>query len=228
MDKQLAITVIRMDAEQEAFVKRLNLACDQAGIAAHGYGRKKELADILKVSPEASRKYFHGTKPGKGNLDKLAKHLNVDVAWLSYGTQSTVVQETREHSQTANGSVYVLFGLAMANGAHCAFDNDEHSVVDFYALYSGKKYDACVRTGEALGDEEYTFELPLDYEKMVCFGTIPKSKWSMTILKLDSDLIKKHGKVKGDTVKVTVKVSGSKVVTGPDSWLRLVDHIPWG
>jgi len=216
-----------MDTEQEAFVKRLNLACDQAGIAAHGYGRQKEISDILKISPEASRKYFHGTKPGKGNLHKLAKYLNVDVAWLSFGSQTTTSQETREHSQTANGSVYVLYGLATSNGAHCAFDNDANSAVDFYALYNGKKYDACVKTGQELGGDDYTFDLPLDYEKMVCFGTLQKSRWAMTILKLDSDLIKKHGKTKGDTVRVAIKVVGSKATTGNDNWTKLTNQIPW-
>lgn len=68
------------------FSRRLQYACDLAGIAALGKGRQTDIAEKLGVSVEAVRKWLSDeSRPNPGRLDDLARLLKVSPGWLATG-----------------------------------------------------------------------------------------------------------------------------------------------
>jgi transcriptional regulator with XRE-family HTH domain len=72
------------DAEKQAFAKRLNQACDHAGIAE--VGRRSRFASEFGVSRESVRKWLMGESiPETKRIGLLAKWLDVSGEWLLTG-----------------------------------------------------------------------------------------------------------------------------------------------
>lgn len=79
----MELVVIRWDGERLAFAKRLNLACDRAGIPAKGSGRQKVLGELFGVSQNGARKWLEGEAiPNTKRLPAMARMLGVTTEWL--------------------------------------------------------------------------------------------------------------------------------------------------
>jgi len=69
------------------FARRLNAACDRAGVPPLNRGRLKWLSDRLPISMESARRWIAGeTQPRGPSLQKLAEALGVEPGWLYAGT----------------------------------------------------------------------------------------------------------------------------------------------
>ena len=78
--------VTRWDGERLAFAKRLNLACDRAGIPAKGSGRQAAVATLFEVSQKGARKWLEGEAiPNTKRLPAMARMLGVTTEWLLTG-----------------------------------------------------------------------------------------------------------------------------------------------
>lgn len=85
----MELVVIRWDGERLAFAKRLNLACDRAGIAAKGSGRQVALGKLFGVSQNGARKWLEGEAiPNTKRLPAMARMLGVTTEWLLTGDDS--------------------------------------------------------------------------------------------------------------------------------------------
>lgn len=82
----MELVVIRWDGEKLAFAKRLNLACDRAGIPAKGSGRQVVLGELFGVSQNGARKWLEGEAiPNTKRLPAMARTLSVTAEWLLTG-----------------------------------------------------------------------------------------------------------------------------------------------
>lgn len=78
--------VVRWDGERLAFAKRLNTACDRAGIPAKGKGRQVVLGELFGVSQNGARKWLEGEAiPNTKRLPAMARMLGVTTEWLLTG-----------------------------------------------------------------------------------------------------------------------------------------------
>lgn len=69
-----------------SFAKRLNEACDGAGVPAKGGGRQIALAKMAGVSQKGARKWLEGESiPTTGRIGALAAKLKVSADWLLFG-----------------------------------------------------------------------------------------------------------------------------------------------
>jgi transcriptional regulator with XRE-family HTH domain len=101
-----------MDIDRE-IADRLNFACDKLGIQGHGEGRQRSLAEAVGCTQEAARKWLRGyTKPSSKFMLKLAEFLQVDVAWLQFGSEPAAVKKKEKTTvdERVSGSVYYVFG----------------------------------------------------------------------------------------------------------------------
>lgn len=211
---------------QRFFYERLTTACDNSpDVPPYGKGRQTVIAKMLKISPEAARKYFlppdkGGNTPVPAHMSKLATFLDVDEAWLSLGvTPSMTVKEKKEFSSVANGAVYIAFGLAMSSGSTCAFA-EEDDIPDFYAIKRGVQKAMKVVLGVEKSKGNYEFDLPVEYNDVHCIAMIERSQYCFDILSFDHDLVEKHGTNTGGVVRVTMHKEGKRYFTGRDEWSR--------
>lgn len=92
---------------------RLNYACDKLGVQGHGEGRQRSLAEAVGCTQEAARKWLRGyTKPSTKAMLKLSEFLQVDVAWLQFGSEPASVKKKEKTSadERVAGSVYYAYG----------------------------------------------------------------------------------------------------------------------
>lgn len=89
---------------KQAFSRRLNVACDEAGEPVRG--RRAMLARLVKVSGEAARKWLSGEAiPAMDHLAVISAHLGVQAQWLLSGVgrkyidqeADALTEEEREH-----------------------------------------------------------------------------------------------------------------------------------
>lgn len=79
--------------ERETFSQRLALACNKAGLPAHG--RQAEISSRLKLTPKAVSKWFNGESvPRREAMEKLAKLLGTSSSYLyGYTTEDNIIME---------------------------------------------------------------------------------------------------------------------------------------
>ncbi len=74
------------DDERAAFSRRLNEACDDAGLPAKGQGRQLAVAKLFHVTQKGARKWLEGEAvPHTKRLPQIAERLGVTVEWLLTG-----------------------------------------------------------------------------------------------------------------------------------------------
>jgi transcriptional regulator with XRE-family HTH domain len=91
--------VTRPEAEKLAFAKRLNEACDMAGIPPKGKGRQQTIAKMFGVTQKGARKWLEGEAiPETKRIPEISRALRVAGEWLLTGTGSSPATGIREEA----------------------------------------------------------------------------------------------------------------------------------
>lgn len=215
----------------KTFPQRLSQACDNLApiIPPYGQGRQVYIANHLKVSQEAVRKWFTGeTRPRVAIMHNLAALLQVDEAWLSLGIEPELDRrEKRAHGERTEGAVYVLFGLLTMLGGHCAFPGPSDvraEYVDLYTILQGAQTAVHVSVGREMANGVYQFTVPHQYHEVKTIGVVYQGGARISLLDLSRQLIDAHRKPKSGAFTVTVKRhTNGGYFTDRDEWPRLRD-----
>lgn len=134
---------------------RLNFACDKIGIQGHGEGRQRSLAEAVGCTQEAARKWLRGyTKPSTKAMLKLSEFLQVDVAWLQFGSEPAAVKKKEKTSvdERVAGSVYYAYGCFKMLDVPVVMA-DESAEEDLVIFNRGKQHLVAIAPAE-FRDEE--------------------------------------------------------------------------
>lgn len=209
------------------FHRRLKQVCDDSPIVPpYGHGRQVYIANKLKVTQEAVRKWFTGdARPRTSKIRDLAKVLEVDEAWLALGIDPAMDRkEQRQHSHTTDGAIHLLFGMFTIAGGHCAFpsENDTRKdFVDFYTIIHGSQMAIHVSTGRPTTKDNYEFALPREYQEVRCLGLVAAGGMKFHIIDLDARLIEDHKVRKAGGYAVSIANRESSYTSGGDTWPRI-------
>lgn len=210
------------------FAARLTKACDmhKAVIPAYGLGRQTVIAHHLKASQEAVRKWFTGeSRPRVKTMDKLARFVNADPAWLALGIEPDMrPQDKRFFGKQTEGVVYLALGMAMIEGATCAkpdSSDPRKEFVDYYMIKDGTQVAIRTSLGRETDDGSYEFLIPHEYEQVRNIGFVHHNSSRIHMIDLDKELIDKHKEKKGGGYAVSVKSKNGKYVSEHDEWPRL-------
>lgn len=206
------------------FSKRLETACDgNPAVPEAGKGRQVALADKLKVSQEAVRKYFSAdSRPKPSTMTELARILNVDEAWLALGHKpNTSAKEKRTFNKHANGATYATFGLFVMSEYACSFDDNAESA-DFHAIRSGVKLSIAVTV---LREENHKLlaTVKLSYKDNINVLVTIDDKTDLSFYVINSESITCHGDVKGGYVNIELNRTGNDYFIGTDKLTPLKD-----
>jgi hypothetical protein len=157
-------------AIDEAFLHRLETAFDAApGVPEQKHGRIAWLMREIgranngdQPTFESVRRWFTGrSKPSGRNIDALCKVLNVDPAWLAFGTQpsGTRADQVRSSSR-ADGAVYYVLGAMLLEGMSAGMprEGDELAVmanIDIEAIIAQQSRRFTVSSAEKGADGGY-------------------------------------------------------------------------
>lgn len=209
------------------FAQRLNAACDDLGtVPPHGQGRQVFFARKLKVSQEAVRKWFSGeARPRIRLLVELARILNVDPAWLSYGVDPIVnASEKRVLTKKAEGVVYLALGMSMLSGGSCARpgeDDPRKDFVDYYMISDGDQIAVHVALARPTEPGELEFALPREYEQVRNLGIVFAGSTKIHMLNLRRDVIDRHKEKRAGGWVLRVIQKASAYFAGKDEIERI-------
>jgi len=138
------------------FQRRLEQACSASSLVPDkNAGRLVFIAEQMRVSVEAVRKWFEGGRPRQDKMTRLAKLLNVDAAWLSMGVNAEIAKASQDKLNTQlEGATNVMIGLLTMEGIVCALPDEQDyrkDVIDFYAVIKGRQVPFVVLYGEHNG-----------------------------------------------------------------------------
>jgi transcriptional regulator with XRE-family HTH domain len=213
--------------QHREFARRLNQACDDLGtVPPLGQGRQVMFARKLKVSQEAVRKWFAGeARPRVRVLVELAKILNVDPAWLSFGVEPVMTNpEKKLYSKRTEGVVYLALGMSLLAGGSCArpADNDPRKeFVDYYMILDGEQIAVHTTLGREVGPNEIEFMLPREYDQVKNLGVVFSKGSRIQMLDLKNDLVDKHKQKLGGGWRVCATIKGGNYVSGKDEWPQI-------
>ncbi len=190
------------------FARRLKQACDDAPhIPSFGMGQQKILANTLKVSPEASRRWFNGVKPRKDKMKKLAKYLKVDEVWLAMGISSSVTKaEKGELIAASTGATNVVYGLFTKSGNNCFLPDEQDprkDIVDFFVIIDGVQYPITVEIAKSEKDT-LVVNIRRDFESSKVVVYVQGKGFAFKLYYLPTELIERHKKTKGDQWEVKI------------------------
>lgn len=127
----------------DEFSRRLNEACDAAGLPGFRNGRQSTIAREMQVTPEAARRWFSGESvPRIEVVHRLAQYLRVDPSWLGAvdSKEATPEPKARAQAGAAEGVSLIVAGWMQAHGAAVSFDTAGLVGVDFVAIKRGRRY----------------------------------------------------------------------------------------
>lgn len=212
----------------KTFHQRLKAACDQQQqiVPEYGYGRQVFFARKLKVTQEAVRKWFTGeARPRPDKMKRLSVLLEVDEAWLALGVEPEVDRrEKRRIGDKTDGAIYLLYGMFMLAGGHCAFPSDadpRREFVDFYAIIRAMQMAVHVSVGRETTKGVYEFILPQQYAEVRCLGVVHLGGMKFHTLDLTHDLIDKHKQRKAGGYSLNIHRRDNDYHTGADTWPRV-------
>jgi len=210
------------------FADRLKQACDgNPDVPAPYRGRQSWVAEKLKISHEASRKWFAGlSRPRSDKMRELAKLLNVDEAWLALGQTPTLdPRERRAQANAASGAVEVVAGLVELNGGKVAFprdDDPQRGFVHFHAIIDGVWSSFHIALGKPVDDNHYRFDVPAEHERCTVLGFIHSRPLRPQLIRMAPELVNRHGINHGGYIEITVASDDGLYTTGEDTWPRVV------
>lgn len=162
------------------FRNRLTRACDESPLVpAKHAGRLVYLAEKMNVSAEAVRQWFEGRKPRHDKMERLAKTIGVDPAWLAVGVDGETVKAKHEKiNATLDGAVNVLVGLINVSGGVCAIPDDmdpRKDIIDFYMVYGGKQHGFGVSVAAPVGENHYKAKFRMGYDSIKNILYVPRN-----------------------------------------------------
>lgn len=208
----------------EDFYRRFKQVCDDSQIVPeYGHGRQVYIAQKLKVTQEAVRKWFSGdSRPRTAKMRELAKLLEVDEAWLSLGVEPEMDRsEKRLHTQKSDGAVYLLYGAMMMEGIHCAFPGEKdprRGYVDLYGIYKGLQYAVHVSAAREVSKNVFEFILPRETSDVRCVGVVKVGNFSFHAVNFPPDKLEQHKERKGGQFRILVSRKDGEYSTGADVW----------
>jgi hypothetical protein len=215
------------ELRDKAFAQRLNSACDgHPHIPAYGQGRQTWVKEKLDVSHEAVRKWFTGeSRPRPDKMKILAMNLEVDEAWLALGiTPDQTPREKKARDATAEGAVNVVTGLLQMNGATCAFPAEQDPAsgyVNVYAIMRGVQLAIHVSLAKKLGDNQWKFIIPKEYEQCRVLGAIHVRPNRLHLVSMDHDMIDRYRVRKGGFFEIVASYHDNHYWSGGDKWPRI-------
>lgn len=198
------------------FARRIDQACDAMQvIPPKHFGRLAWIAERIsnvhgeKISSQTVSKWFKGESlPRRKMMIQLAKLLQVDVEWLTNGTEPALSsRERRVQLAVASGSVNVVAGLIQMQGGSAVLPAEDDELasamrIDLYAHIRGAQYRLHIATGEQDGDH-WSFVVPLEARDCLVIGVMQTGLMSFEFVELDAEGIDAVGKRKGGAVTVS-------------------------
>lgn len=152
----------------QAFAKRLNDACDAAGLPGYRNGRQSYFKERLNLSAEGVRRWFAAESiPRPGMIVEIARILKVDPSWLAYGQgQGNEAKAPSAGKAPIDRSAAVGYAASLLQftGAAVAF-NPPSPEVDLIAIQRGMQVSVRVCEGREV-EGEVVFDVPLNYENL--------------------------------------------------------------
>jgi len=193
------------------FAKRLKTAVSNHREAPQLHGQQKWLRERIEqkfgktLSPEAIRRYFAGdNKPRPNIIQMIAGALNVDAAWLTYGTnpaQSDIA--SRQHKALAGGATNLIAGMIQLNGGHIAFPEAGETSIDLYAIIGGAQKSISVKAFTKKA-EASVVHFPHDHERLISLIVVVEGPTSYRIYRVPSQTISDVGTSKGGYVEAVL------------------------
>lgn len=205
----------------EAFAKRLQLACDNhphCPALHHGrltwIVREFESRFKITITTETARKWCAGeVRPRRQSMTMLAELLLVDEAWLSIGNEGeTTADERKARNVMAGAAVNLVAGMIELDGGHPAYPeptDPKAKDIDIYAIIRGAQYAFKVAVGHSEGGKSYTFSIPANYRDVFVLGIVRLGPFQWDVLELSAETITKSKENKGSHVSVTVDKRGT-------------------
>ncbi len=180
----------------KAFAKRLETAVQNHPGAPDGHGRQKWLRERIearfgvKVSPEATRKWFAGeARPRPQLMSQIAQVCEVDEAWLALAiTPQMSEQEKRHHNANAKGAVNLVAGMIQLAGGSIAFPT-QGETIDLYAIIGGQQHSIIVRSGRHIELSLHAFNVPINHSSSVVLFVSQHTETSYSIYRVPTELI---------------------------------------
>jgi transcriptional regulator with XRE-family HTH domain len=219
-----------------AFVTRLKTALDGAdGVPDREHGRKAWLEreigrHIEGKAPgfESVNRWFHGrSKPRNSNVEALCKVLNVDPAWLMFGTTPPGTRKDRVLATSrADGAVHFVIGAMLLEGMAAGLpqQNDAFAAsanIDIEAIINRQIRRFTVSSAEK-NEQGYVARPRIPSANNDHLIVIPGAAGHHAILHIQairaSDVMIGHN----DHAEITFRVHDKRKVTvqGPDSILE--------
>jgi transcriptional regulator with XRE-family HTH domain len=213
----------------DAFVKRLNQACDDVPdiIPPHGEGRQIELAKRMGMSQEGVRKWFAGeAMPRRGVMEKLATVLRVEESWLALGMTPEITRdEKRVRARNVEGAALLAMGAITLAGGACAIPDEEdprRSFVDFYSIHNGVQSAIHVGYAKLVAPGSYEVTIPREYKQVRIIVVVPLGNTRFDFIVLDSAVTPTFYQRKGGAYVLSFGKSGDGTyVRGDMTWKRV-------
>ena len=192
----------------EEFEVRLAQACrENVDIPPHGKGQQTYLAEKMKVSQEAVRKWFAGeSRPKQPTMRKLAATLGVDYVWLALGTSHGEIEKRRAAAGRQDSAVYALAGYVIERGYNMAFAGSDADH-DIDAIGHGVHRVIVVRSAEHQGRNKWTVRFPLATMELLNIAALRKNDalFAYDFLCLTAQELTEHGFREGNDICVDLR-----------------------
>lgn len=202
------------------FKQRLQDACDDSTIVPeHGKGRQVAIANRLKVTQEAVRKWFAGEAvPRPAKMRELAEFLEVDEPWLALGIKPELDRhEKRANLMNLNGAVHLVAGLIMLEGGNCAFPGDRdprREWVDLYAIMRGSQFAIHVSLALELTPGMFSIKIPRNFSDVKCIGVVGLGGGKFHFLSMNKPILEDHKLRRAGDYFIPVSKADNRYYTG--------------
>lgn len=215
--------------QDKEFARRLVQACEgHPHVPPYGQGRQAWIKENMRVSHEAVSRWFKGdSRPRPNRMEKLARILEVDEAWLALGvTPSASPPEARRRKIQGEGVVNVFIGLAQLNGAVVALPDSRDPrapFVDFYAMFKGEHVPFHICLAEELAAGTFRLTLPKEYPQCIVVGAVPTGSMRVDYVPLPTQQVQEHSVRRGGYFELIVSQQGHRYVSGRQEWIVVED-----
>lgn len=213
----------------EEFEVRLAQACrENVDIPPHGKGQQTYLAEKMKVSQEAVRKWFAGeSRPKQPTMRKLASVLNVDYVWLALGTSHGEIEKRRAAAGRQDSAVYALAGYIIEKGYNMAFapaDSDH----DIDAIGHGVHRVIVVRPGTVEARNKWTVRFPLATMELANVAAFRRNDalFAYDFIWLTTQELTEHGFREGNDICVDLRFNpkSNRYTLGSKPMIKFLDQ----
>lgn len=196
----------------ENFKDRLTYACNKnAKIPDYGQGQQVVIANAMKVSQEAVRKWFVGaSKPRPNAMKSLAAFLDVPYVWLSLGTDHTETAVFRDMSLKQDASLYAFVSYILGSGGSIAFNKGSNDTSDVTVIKDGEVKKYSVYSAASVTGKTQRFKLTSNSENVesVCAFEYKTADVAYDFCYIPEDIAAKHAKSGKDYI-ITNQCAGS-------------------